>query len=222
MLALLAAAIIGAAARSHAAGLEAAGAGLDKIDTIVVIYAENRSFDNLYGSFPGANGLSDVTPGAIRQLDRDGTVLKELPPVWDGLTAKGVVPPVTQAQTEHLPNAPFAIDDPKGFNTPLSVVTHDLWHRFYQNQMQIDGGKNDRFVAYADSGALVMGHYDGSQIAAVEHRPAIRAGRQFLHGRVRRLVLQPFLADLRLRAANIPMPTRARPRTRSPRSSPTA
>ena len=139
---------------------EVKGAGLEDIATIVVIYAENRSFDNLYGSFPGANGLSQVTPAGYTQLDRDGSVLKELPPVWDGLTAKGVVPPVTQAQTEHLPNAPFAIDDPKGFNTPLSVTTHDLWHRFYQNQTQIDGGKNDRFVAYADSGALVMGHYD--------------------------------------------------------------
>src|SRR6516165_1242664 len=30
--------------------------------------------------------------------------------------------------------------------------------------MQIDHGKNDRFVAYADSGALVMGHYDGSKL----------------------------------------------------------
>ena len=139
---------------------EVKGAGIEDIATIVVIYAENRSFDNLYGSFPGANGLSQVTPAGYTQLDRDGSVLKELPPVWDGLTAKGVVPPVTQAQTEHLPNAPFAIDDPKGFNTPLSVTTHDLWHRFYQNQMQINGGKNDRFVAYADSGALVMGHYD--------------------------------------------------------------
>jgi phospholipase C len=139
-------------------------AGIEDIATIVVIYAENRSFDNLYGSFPGANGLSQVTPAGYTQLDRDGSVLKELPPIWDGLTAKGVVPPVTQAQTEHLPNAPFAIDDPKGFNTPLSVTTHDLWHRFYQNQIQIDGGKNDRFVAYADSGALVMGHYDGSKL----------------------------------------------------------
>jgi acid phosphatase len=30
--------------------------------------------------------------------------------------------------------------------------------------MQIDGGKNDRFVAYADSGSLVMGYYDGSKL----------------------------------------------------------
>ncbi len=164
VLALVAAAFVGEAGAAGAAGPDDARAGLGNIETIVVIYAENRSFDNLYGSFPGANGLSGVAPAQYRQLDRDGTQLKELPPVWDGLTAKGVVPPVTQAQTEHLPNAPFAIDDPKGFNTPLSVVTHDLWHRFYQNQMQIDGGKNDKFVAFADSGALVMGHYDGARL----------------------------------------------------------
>jgi len=139
-------------------------AGIENIDTVVVIYAENRSFDSLYGSFPGANGLQNVTAANSTQVDRDGSPLKELPPVWDGLTAKGVTPPITQAQTEHLPNQPFAVDDPKGFNTPLTTVTRDLWHVFYQNQMQIDGGKNDRFVAFADSGALVMGHYDGSKL----------------------------------------------------------
>jgi phospholipase C len=30
--------------------------------------------------------------------------------------------------------------------------------------MQIDGGKNDKFAAWADSGGLVMGHYDGSKM----------------------------------------------------------
>jgi phospholipase C len=39
-----------------------------------------------------------------------------------------------------------------------------LWHRFYENQMQIAGGKNDRFAAYADSGALVMGHYASTKL----------------------------------------------------------
>jgi phospholipase C len=146
------------------AAAHAQSSGLNAIDTVVVIYAENRSFDNLYGRFPGANGLQNVTPEMALQHDRDGSVLKELPPVWDGLTAKGVTPPVTQAQTEHLPNKPFAIDDEKGFNTQLGVTTHDLWHLFYQNQMQINGGKNDMFVAYADAGALVMGHYDGSKL----------------------------------------------------------
>src|SRR5437016_13972389 len=89
------------------------GAGLDSIETIVVLYAENRSFDNLYGRFPGANGLSQLTQDDYLQVDRDGSVLKELPPVWGGLTPKGVVPVVTEAKTRHVPNAPFAIDDPK-------------------------------------------------------------------------------------------------------------
>jgi phospholipase C len=157
-------AVLASGLSAVAPAAQAQSAGINAIDTVVVIYAENRSFDNLYGSFPGANGLQNVTPENSTQVDRDGTVLKELPPVWDGLTAKGVTPPVTQAQTEHLPNQPFAIDDAKGFNTSLGVVTHDLWHLFYQNQMQIDGGKNDRFVAYADSGSLVMGHYDGTKL----------------------------------------------------------
>jgi len=140
------------------------GAAIDNIDTVVVIYAENRSFDNLYGTFPGANGLAELTAKDCTQFDRDGSILRELPPIWDGLTAKGATPPVMQAQTEHLPNQPFAIDDAKGLNSQLGIATRDMWHRFYQNQMQINGGKNDRFVAYADSGALVMGHYDGSKL----------------------------------------------------------
>ena len=141
-----------------------AASGIKTIDTVVVIYAENRSFDNLYGLFPGANGLRNVTAANSSQRDRDGSALKILPPVWGGLTAKGVTPPVTQAQTENLPNKPFAIDDPKGFNTSLAIPENNLLHLFYQNQMQIDGGKNDRFVAYGDSGALVMGHYDGTKL----------------------------------------------------------
>ncbi|TBW40061.1 acid phosphatase [Siculibacillus lacustris] len=155
--------LAGAAVWPYSAAM-AASTGLAAIDTVVVIYAENRSFDNLYGHFPGADGLDAATDGQMKQLDRDGKPLSELPPVWGGLTAQGATPVVSEAQTAHLPNKPFAIDDPKGFNTPLSVVTNDLWHRFYQNQMQIDGGRNDKFVAWADSGALVMGHYDGSQL----------------------------------------------------------
>ncbi|RUT99226.1 acid phosphatase, partial [Mesorhizobium sp. USDA-HM6] len=39
---------------SLTAAANAAPPGYDKIDTVVVIYAENRSFDNLYGGFPRA------------------------------------------------------------------------------------------------------------------------------------------------------------------------
>src|SRR3974390_2597609 len=77
---------------------------IDNVETVVLIYAENRSFDNLYGRFPGANGIANVTPANSIQRDRDGSVLRELPPIWGGLTAQ-----VTQQQTARLPNRPFAI-----------------------------------------------------------------------------------------------------------------
>ena len=38
---------------------------LDQIENVVVIYAENRSFDNLYGTFPGANGLAERHAGSM-------------------------------------------------------------------------------------------------------------------------------------------------------------
>ena len=148
-----------------APGWSQSGPGdLRAIQTIVVIYAENRSFDGLYGNFPGANGLRQASHVSSVQRDRDGSVLKELPPIWGGLTGKDATRGIAQAQTEHLPNRPFAIDDLRGFALPLNIPTRDLWHRFYQNQMQINDGHNDRFVAYADSGALVMGHYNGSSL----------------------------------------------------------
>ncbi|MEA3120698.1 MAG: hypothetical protein QOH33_239, partial [Paraburkholderia sp.] len=111
--------------------------GLSAVHNIVVIYAENRSFDNLYGPFPEANGLQNATPASTRQLDRNGEPLPMLPPVWNGLTQRGVIPDITQAMTAGLPNAPFAIDDPQRYNAPIHVPTRDLWHRFYENQMQI-------------------------------------------------------------------------------------
>src|SRR5438132_9853510 len=56
----------------------ATDASLQRIQTIVVIYAENHSFDNLYGLFPGADGIANATPEQSTQLDHDGTPLKEL------------------------------------------------------------------------------------------------------------------------------------------------
>jgi acid phosphatase len=45
------------------------------------------------------------------------------------------------------------------------VTTRDLVHRFYNNQMQINGGANDKFAAYSDAGGLSMAYYDGSKMA---------------------------------------------------------
>ena len=52
------------------------------INTIVVIYAENHSFDNMYGLFPAANGIAQAMPIQKTQLDHDGKPLPQLPPVY--------------------------------------------------------------------------------------------------------------------------------------------
>ena len=149
-----------------------------KVKNIVVIYAENRSFDNLYGNFPGANGLSTVmnadgTPTAayIAQKDRDGTtVLATLPQTWNGVTMPGQAVTIPAVATAGLPNAPFSIEtaftkingNGAGAKLDTSVVTRDLYHRFFENQMSINGGKNDLFAAWEDAGGLTMGHFDYS------------------------------------------------------------
>jgi acid phosphatase len=149
-----------------------------KVKNIVVIYAENRSFDNLFGNFPGANGLGTVvnadgtpTSAYIPQKDRDGTtVLATLPQTWNGVTAPGSAVTITAAQSAGLPNAPFAIEtaftkvngNGSAATLDTSIVTRDLYHRFFENQMAIDGGKNDLFAAWEDAGGLTMGHFDYS------------------------------------------------------------
>ena len=142
----------------------------EQVKTIVVIYAENRSFNNLFANFPGVEKpLSALKPADYQQRDRDGSLLNTLPPAWGGVlqvgpqTVDGVTYPQGVQFQENLPNAPFALKGPNQEDLPLSLVTRDLWHVFYQNQMQINDGKNDQFVAWGDSGGLPMGHYAQSQ-----------------------------------------------------------
>src|SRR5205809_7996885 len=73
--------------------------GLESVQHIVVIFAENRSFDHLYGLFPGANGIANATPEQYVQVDRDGRPLPHLPPVWKGKEADAAYP-------TGLPNKP--------------------------------------------------------------------------------------------------------------------
>ena len=45
---------------------------LARINHIVVIYQENHSFDNLYGSWEGVNGLSSAPPARTVQVSQAG------------------------------------------------------------------------------------------------------------------------------------------------------
>jgi phospholipase C len=128
--------------------------GLNRIEHIVVIYLENRSFDNLFGLFPGANGLTGAK-NAPPQVDEYGRPYKTLPPVMN---------------TEHKPDQRFPTGLP---NSPFDIARYvkpgekhpDLTHRFFIHQMQIDGGRNDRFAQLSSAGGLAMGYYDLSGTA---------------------------------------------------------
>jgi len=130
-------------------------ADLSQIETIVVLYPENRSFDHLYGLFPGANGISKASREQTAQRDHDGQVLPYLQ-VWD---SHGKPDP----RFPQLANAPFRIDAP-----PVSLSADQILlspiHAYYHNIEQINGGRNDMFAAMSTVGGYTMGYFDGSQM----------------------------------------------------------
>ena len=124
-------------------------ADLSKIQHVVVIYMENHSFDNLYGDFPGAVGLADAPKDKIIQVDSTGKPYLYLPAIT-GTTAFPI----------NLPNTYFDIDQ----YIPNDEETPDVLHRYYQEILQIDGGKMDRYALYNTSAGLSQGYYKTSLI----------------------------------------------------------
>jgi phospholipase C len=145
--------------------LKGEGEGLRRLKHVVVIYLENHSFDNLYGEFPGANGLANAGAKAT-QIDLLGHPYKFLPTPPGG------------AFPSNLPNAPFSIEKyvPIGANTP------DLVHRYYQEQTQIDGGKMDKFAAISDAKGLVMGYYHSAHLPLAAEAANNTLCDNFFHG----------------------------------------
>ncbi len=98
--------------------------GLDRINHIITIYLENRSFDQLYGLYPGAAGIADAGAAAT-QVDRDGKPYDRLPPVLN----TNFKPPIVDTRfPTDLPNKPYRAEP----YDSLSKETGDAWHRFYK------------------------------------------------------------------------------------------
>jgi acid phosphatase len=155
---------------------------LDRMRHIVVIYEENHSFDNLYGGWEGVRGLRRADRAHTTQVDQNGKPYDCLLQDDVNLTS----PPLavrchntSPSFDSFFPNAPFRIDDliapedttcpAPGVSAPNGVLkgsglpggcTRDLVHRFYQEQYQLDGGKQDRYVTGSDAVGLTMGTYD--------------------------------------------------------------
>jgi phospholipase C len=129
-------------------------ASLERIEHLIVIYQENRSFDNLYGLFPGADGLANAGTAPL-QTDLEGAVYPRLPQPVD--TTRQPVGPDPRFP-EDLPNRPFDI----GPYAPADTKTGDLIHAYYREQYQINNGALDRFAYWSDAKGLALGYYDTS------------------------------------------------------------
>jgi acid phosphatase len=126
------------------------------IDHLLVIYLENHTFDNLFGLFPGANGVTS-RGASVRQVDKTGKAYASLPQVTIGYP----YPPRPDPRfPKKPPNAPFRIDR----YVPIDQIVEMPVHRYYPNILQIAGGTNDRFVSWGDSGALPMGYFDTTKL----------------------------------------------------------
>lgn len=123
-----------------------------KIDHIIVIYLENRSFDTLFRGFEGADTSDHPFAPYLPQSDTNGTRYNLLPMGDNGITLG--LPPMVE-------NHPFSLD---AYLTHRQLIP-DLIHQFYENQLQIHGGLNDRFVLISDQGALSMGYHDMNKTA---------------------------------------------------------
>jgi len=159
---------------------------LERIRHIVVVFEENHSFDNLYGGWEGVRGLRSADAAHTAQVAQAGApyaCLKQddvnltTPPLpaschdtvtatpFDSafrnepfqLDAPDLIPP--EATTCPGPGTSAANGLAKGSGLP-GGCTRDLVHRYYQEQYELNGGRQNRYVTGSDAIGLTMGYYD--------------------------------------------------------------
>src|SRR2546423_4931515 len=148
---------------------------LSKIDHFVVIYEENHSFDNLYGGWEGVNGRANAVAANTTQVDQNGNAYQCLPQLDVNIVALTgtcglpnnwfLIDPLIKPTdtTCPPPSAAFASANTNGVLKGQGLpggCTRDLVHRFYQEQYQLNGGRQNRYMVASDAMGLVMGQYD--------------------------------------------------------------
>jgi acid phosphatase len=187
----------------------ASAGGLHKIKHFVVVYEENHSFDNLYGGWERVDGRRDADPAHTRQVNQAGERYRCLLQDDVNLTSPPQPSDCTNtdpAFTSHFANAPFTIDDsiapedttcpapgvfapngvPKGSGEP-GGCTRDLVHRFYQEQYQLNGGRQNRYMTGSDAVGLTMGGYATRKLPIYaylhgRHAPSYAISDRFFQG----------------------------------------
>ena len=163
-----------------------ASSPLSKVKHVVVIYEENHSFDNLYGGWEGVNGLKSADAAHSTQVDQAGAPYICLKQNDVNLAARAATcTDAAHSVTSAFDNKLFTIDPLipstaktcppplKAFSSPNGLLdgqglpggcTRDLVHKFYQEQYQLNGGAQNRYVVGSDAIGLTMGVYDTKQL----------------------------------------------------------
>jgi phospholipase C len=195
------AACTSSAATPPSAALAQVTALRSNVNHIIVIYQENWSFDALYARYPGANGATTAqTQLQYGSVDAGNncsgtsyvtmTNLTNLPPLlgatnnlgpWPcggNWVSGGVSSYATAGGANPDPAYPaggmaasvfnLASFDPQ--NT-TGLLTGDITHVFWHNQLQIDNGAlepsngpNDKYVAYSSNPGYVLSQYDATNL----------------------------------------------------------
>jgi len=173
---------------------------LKRVQHFVVIYQENHSFDNLYGGWEGVRGRQAADAAHTLQVSEAGVpygcLLQNDANLTSPPLAKSCSDAANGVQSAFV-NAPFSIDTyiPASASTCLNGTpggapggcTRDLVHRFYQEQYQLNGGAQNRYVTGSDAIGLTMGYYDTQALPVYEylhraHHPHYAIADNFFQG----------------------------------------
>ncbi|MGH2690479.1 MAG: alkaline phosphatase family protein, partial [Actinomycetota bacterium] len=116
-------------------------------------------------TLPNVNGVANADAAHTTQVDLADVPYKCLPQTDPDLMSPPLPSDACSVAggdgfNSHFPNEPFLLDP---YIAP-DVSTIDPVHRFYQHRAQINGGRNDRFVAVSNAKGLVMGYHDSTNL----------------------------------------------------------
>jgi len=133
-----------------------------KIQHLIFIIQENHSFDNYFGTYPGANGF---TPGLAIPINPAQAGSQYVAPyhlnVAQPIMIVGDELPPGVSDPDQLDSGDSSGVSPFPFNN--ESIGGDLSHAWKVAHMAYDNGKMDGFIA-AEKSTLTMGYYDRADI----------------------------------------------------------
>jgi phospholipase C len=140
----------------------AASSQPSKIQHIIFIVQENHSFDNYFGTYPGARGfpsslMIDSNPGQKNSTAVSPYLLSDGTPIY--LVGDELPPGVSDPdQLEANTSSPYL---PHHLNSEASPLLTNAWAAAH---VAYDNGKMDGFISAQGGNTQTMGYYDGNDI----------------------------------------------------------